>query len=85
MIVFDTTTLSVVWVPGATASNRKTKKPVRYAKERVDLLIELIAAKEDVIVIPAPVLSELVIKIPTKADELLKRIKSFPLVQSRGF
>jgi len=85
MIVFDTTTLSLVWIPGATASNRKTKKPIKHAKERVDMLIETIAANDDVIVIPAPVLSEIIVKIPGKADELLKRIKSSPWFKVEGF
>src|SRR5579885_2022253 len=84
-VVFDTTALSLVWVPGATASNRRTKKPIKFAKERVELLIEEKAAKSDVIVIPAPVLSEIIVKIPTKADELLKRIKSAPWFKVEGF
>jgi hypothetical protein len=44
MIVFDTTALSAIWVPGATAYNRTTKKPIKHAKERVDALIERMAA-----------------------------------------
>jgi hypothetical protein len=71
MIVFDTTALSTIWIPGATAYGRKTKKPIKHAKERVDALIERIAATADVIVIPAPVLSEIIVKIPAKADELV--------------
>lgn len=71
MIVFDTTTLSAIWVPGAIVTNPRTKAPVKHARERVDALIEVIAAQDDVIVIPAPVLSEVIVKIPTKADELL--------------
>jgi hypothetical protein len=86
MIVFDTTTLSTAWIPGATASNRKTKKPIKHAKERVDLLIEVIASTEDVIVIPAPVFSEVLVKLPpSKADELLKRIKTSPWFKVEAF
>lgn len=45
----------------------------------------MIAASEDVIVIPAPVLSEIIVKIPTKTDELLKLIRSSPWFKIEGF
>lgn len=83
--VFDTTTLSMVLIPGATSSSRKTKRPIKHAKERVDLLIETIAANDDTIIIPSPVLSEVIVKIPDKADELLKKIKSSPWFKVEGF
>lgn len=35
MIVFDTTTLSLVFIPGATVTDRSTNKPILHAKERV--------------------------------------------------
>lgn len=86
MIVFDTTALSTIWIPGATACSRRTKKPIKHAKERLDLLIELIAANDDVIIIPAPVLSEVLVKLPaSKADELLKRIKTSPWFKVEAF
>ena len=85
MIAFDTTTLSAIWVPGALASNRTSKRPIKHAKERVDALVERLAADDDVIVIPAPVLSEIIVKIPDKADELLKRIKGSPWFRVEGF
>ena len=85
MIVFDTTAFSLAFVAGATASSRKTKKPIKYAKERIDALIERIAKDEDVIVIPAPVLSEVLVKIPTKVDELLKHIRSSPWFKVEAF
>jgi hypothetical protein len=83
--VFDTTTLSTILIPGATAGNRKTKKAIKHAKERVDLLIETIAADDGQIIIPAPVLSEVIVKIPDKTDELLKRIRSSPWFKVEGF
>ena len=75
MIVFDTTTLSLLFLPGVTIGSRLTNKPVKYAKERVDALIDRIATDEDAILIPAPVLSELVVKIPSRADELLGKTR----------
>jgi hypothetical protein len=85
MIVFDTTALSLLWVPGATASNRHTKRAIKHAKERLEALIEEIAATDDVIIIPSPVLSEIIIKIPNRADELLKRIKGSPWFKVEAF
>lgn len=72
MIAFDTTALSLVWVPGATARNRRTQKPIKHAKERLEALIDRIAANDDVILIPTPVLSEVIVKIPSKAHELIE-------------
>lgn len=85
MIVFDSTALSTVWVPGAIACSWKTKKPIRHARERVDALIERIAASGDVIVIPAPVLSEIIVKIPAKADEIVRRLRTSPWFRVEAF
>lgn len=85
MIAFDTTALSLVWVAGATARNRRTRKPIKHAKERLEALIERIAADNDLILIPTPVLSEVIVKIPTKADELIKYIRSSPWFRVESF
>lgn len=85
MIVFDTTTLSMIWIVGSTVNSQKTGKPIKHAKERINALIERIAADDDVIIIPAPVLSEVIVKIPNKADELVKRIKSSPWFKVEAF
>lgn len=85
MIVFDSTALSAVWIPGAAVNSPRTKKAVKHAKERVELLIEAIAARDDMVIIPAPVLSEIIVRIPSKADELLKKIKSSPWFKVEGF
>jgi hypothetical protein len=75
MIAFDTTALSALWVPGSPIIGRSTKKPIKHAKERLDLLIEEIAGAGEVIVIPAPSLSEVLVKIPKRIDEHLKILK----------
>lgn len=85
MIAFDTTALSLVWVPGATARNRRTQKPIKYAKERLEALIDRIAADDDVILIPTPVLSEVIVKIPSKAHELIEYIRSSPWFRVESF
>jgi predicted nucleic acid-binding protein len=79
MIVFDTTTMSLAFVPGSTVTDRSTNKPVLHAKERIDLLIETLAQNKTQIIIPTPVLSELLVKLPgEKTDELLKQLRSSP-------
>lgn len=85
MIAFDTTALSLVWVPGATARNRRTQKPIKHAKERLEALIDRIAANDDVILIPTPVLSEVIVKIPSKAHELIEYIRSSPWYRVESF
>ena len=85
MIVFDTTTLSILFLPGVAVGNRLTAKPITHAKERIDALIERIAADEDVILIPTPVLSELIVKIPARADELLKKFRASPWFKIESF
>jgi hypothetical protein len=78
VIAFDTTALSLVWVGGSIPTSRLTLKPVKFAKERVEALIKEIAAKQDVILIPAPVLSEVIVRIPAKADELIQHLRTSP-------
>jgi hypothetical protein len=85
VIAFDTTALSLVWIAGATARNRRTRKPIKHAKERLEALIERIAADNDLILIPTPVLSEVIVKIPSKAHELIEYIRSSPWFRVESF
>jgi hypothetical protein len=66
MIAFDTTALSLLFVPGITVESKQDKKPLKCAKERIEALIERIAKDSDVILIPTPCLSELLVKYPTR-------------------
>ncbi len=80
MIAFDTTALSLLFVPDATVESKKDRKPIKYAKERIEALIDRLARDSDVILIPTPCLSELLVKVPNKTDELLKELSEFALV-----
>ncbi len=45
MIVLDTTAASLLFVPGSTVSHEG--KPIKYAQERLDALIEKVAKEND--------------------------------------
>jgi hypothetical protein len=66
MIVIDANVLSLFLYPSSSVPNDfKTKKPIPGARERVQALISEIESNGDLVVIPAPVLSEaLVVAAP---------------------
>lgn len=77
MKAFDTTALSVLFLPGALLCRKGTTIPIKYAKERLEALIEQIAKNHEQILIPAPVLSELLVKVPPeKVNPLLDQLNS---------
>ena len=63
MTALDTTALSVLFIPGAKLYRAGTGTPIKYGKERLEALIERIAKERDTILIPTPVLSELLVCI----------------------
>jgi hypothetical protein len=83
MIVLDTTAASLLFVPNAIPHH--DGKPIKYARERLDSLIERIAKANEIIVIPTPVLSELVVKVHEKANELIKEIRTSPWFRIEPF
>ncbi|MGH7058813.1 MAG: hypothetical protein ACREFH_00380 [Stellaceae bacterium] len=63
MVVFDTTVLSLLLRPGARPPlDPATGVPVARARERLEALVETLQKTRAVAVVPAPVLSELLIK-----------------------
>jgi predicted nucleic acid-binding protein len=77
MIVLDTTALSALFIPGVSLCRKGTTIPIKHAKERLEALIERIIQARDPIIIPTPVLSELLVKIPPeKVTPLLDQLKS---------
>lgn len=72
MIVFDTTALSFLFIPGYVPSI-----PVKYGKERLEELVETMTANHDKVGIPAPALSEFLVACTEKqTDEFLKMVRS---------
>jgi hypothetical protein len=77
MIALDTTALSALFIPGAKLCRAGTNTPVKHGKERLEALVERIAKDRDAILIPTPVLSELLVCIsPDKIAELLGQVNA---------
>lgn len=77
MKAFDTTALSVLFIPGSPLCRRGTKIPIKHAKERLEALIDRIAKDHERILIPTPVLSELLVMIPPeKITPLLDQLNA---------
>lgn len=81
MIVFDSTALSFLFIPGYTPS-----KPVKHGKERLEELAETMAASHEKIGIPSPALSEFLVTCNEKqTDEFLKMVRSSPWLEIMDF
>lgn len=70
MAVFDSTTLLYVLDPEAGVPiDPQTKQPVAHAKERVNALIETFHRTRESVVVPTPVLSEVLVNAGSAAEE----------------
>ena len=76
MVVFDSTTLSLLFLPNAAVPTGRNNRPVEHVKERLELLISQIAQGGELIIIPTPALSEFLVKSIEKTEEFLQRIRS---------
>ena len=75
MIALDTNALSVMFIPGAVVSEPGADKPIKYAKERMEFLVERLARAGETIIIPTPVLAELLAKVlPERIPKLLTEL-----------
>ncbi len=64
MTALDTTALSALLLPGARVCRAGTNVPIKHARERLQALVERIVKNRETLIVPAPVLSELVVRIP---------------------
>ncbi len=71
MVEFDTTFLTLMFVPGA-------KHPIADAKERVDFLLSSLSGRGDQIVIPTPALSEILIKSGKARNSIIEQLTKNP-------
>jgi hypothetical protein len=62
MIALDTNALSLLFLPTARISQRGSNKPIKFAKERIEELIRALSQSGEKILVPTPVLSELLVK-----------------------
>jgi predicted nucleic acid-binding protein len=76
MVVFDTTVLSLLLRPGSRAPlNITTGAPVVYARERLETLVESLQKTRTAVLIPAPVLTELLIKAGAAGPGIIAAIQ----------
>lgn len=72
MAVFDSTTLLYVLDPEAKApTDPQTKQPVANAKDRVNALIETLQRTQEPVVVPTPVLSEVLVNAGSAAEDYM--------------
>jgi len=80
MVVFDTSIILLSIRPDVNPPiNKVTGKPVDYAKERVDGLIEKLDKEKTKIIIPTPALSELLVRAGGDAAAILSDIQKSPI------
>ncbi len=76
MVVFDNTALSLLLRPGARPPlDPATGAPVTFAQERLAALVQALQRTRTVVIIPAPVLSELLIRAGSAGPGLLDVIQ----------
>ena len=77
MVVLDTSILLLFLDPNAEPPiDPETKKPVERAAERIDCLISDLAKKEEKIVIPTPVLSEVLVRAGDATKKYLEKLSN---------
>ncbi len=75
MVVFDSTTALLLLRPGTNPPlDPATGKPVEHAEARIAHLIETLGNERTQIIIPTPVLSELLVRAGAGAAELVARL-----------
>lgn len=71
MVGFDTTFLTLMFVPNA-------KHPIADAKERVEFLLSDLSGRGDQILIPTPVLSEILVRSGTARNAIIQKLTKNP-------
>ncbi|MDT7041505.1 type II toxin-antitoxin system VapC family toxin [Candidatus Nitronereus thalassa] len=77
MVVFDTAILLLLFSPDTSAPiDPATKNPIEDAKERVDYLVEKLEKQKTKIIVPTPVLSELLVHSDKAGPGYLSKLNS---------
>lgn len=71
MIAFDTTFLTLTFVPGA-------KHDIPNAKERIEFLISDLHGSGERIIVPTPALSEILVKSGTARNDIIQMLTKSP-------
>lgn len=62
MVVFDATTLLLLFAPDASVPKDSNGKPIPFAKERIDGLVADLSKRKVKIIVPTPALSEALVR-----------------------
>lgn len=85
-VVLDTSVLIYLVYPSSSAPlDPKTGKPVTHCQERIEGLLEQLDEQETQLVVPTPVLSELLILADTRQVEILAAVANKRSVQVVNF
>src|SRR6476620_11453405 len=77
MIALDTTALGLLFISKAEICHPGTTNPIKHAKERLEALVEKMAKNGETILVPTPVLSELIVRIPAdQVNDLLTQMNT---------
>ena len=77
MVVFDATILlPILWPDVPAPIDAATNKPVERFRERIDYLVQRLEKDRSKIIIPTPVLSEILVRSGSAGPEYLSQIKS---------
>jgi hypothetical protein len=75
MVVFDATTLLLLFSPGvASPIDPNTGKPVEVPKQRIDYLLRTLESAKTKIVVPTPALAEVLVHAGSAGPQYLDRI-----------
>lgn len=79
VVVFDTSVLLLAIHPEASPpADPGTQKPLEFAKQRVDYLIRQLQKSRSKVIIPAPVLSEILVHAGSAANDYITKLNQPP-------
>jgi predicted nucleic acid-binding protein len=85
VIVFDTTYLVVMLQEKFPPVKDRDNKPVPKARERINYLVEQLSANNSIIIIPTPVLAEIMVRAGKAGPEYLNKLSNSSKFQLTPF
>lgn len=86
MVVIDATTLMLLLRPGVGTPSGDDGLPIEKPIERLNFLVETLEKARTKIIIPAPALSEILVRvIPTEAERLVETINAKAIFRIEAF
>jgi predicted nucleic acid-binding protein len=81
LVVFDTNILLLILQPSAKPPiDQNTRNPLLHAQERIEYLVKRLSKAQTKIIVPAPVLTELLFYSGTATEKYLERLQTHPFV-----